>query len=104
MKPAQWIQPPRSIDLNDGIAFRSALRCCSYAALSRKRERAEQRARVRAYFAINTSIERACRPYTVFSPPKNFFAYGFGNSVTFPFSVGATSVLLPGRASRVRNL
>ena len=40
----------------------------------------------------------------VFSPPKNFFAYGFGNSVTFPFSVGATSVLLPGRASRVRNL
>ena len=39
----------------------------------------------------------------VFSPPKNFFAYGFGNSVTFPFSVGATSVLLPGRASGVRN-
>ena len=33
----------------------------------------------------------------VFSPPKIFFAYGFGNSVTFPFSVGATSVLLPGR-------
>jgi acetyl-CoA synthetase len=33
----------------------------------------------------------------VFSPPKIFFAYGFGNSLTFPFSVGATSVLLPGR-------
>ena len=32
-----------------------------------------------------------------FSVPKIFFAYGFGNSVTFPFSVGATSVLLPGR-------
>ncbi len=32
-----------------------------------------------------------------FSPPKIFFAYGFGNSVTFPFSVGATTVLLPGR-------
>jgi len=33
----------------------------------------------------------------VFSPPKIFFAYGFGNSLTFPFSVGATSVLHPGR-------
>ena len=32
-----------------------------------------------------------------FSVPKIFFAYGFGNSITFPFSVGATSVLLPGR-------
>jgi benzoate-CoA ligase family protein len=33
----------------------------------------------------------------VFSPPKIFFAYGFGNSLTFPFSVGATAVLLSGR-------
>jgi benzoate-CoA ligase family protein len=33
----------------------------------------------------------------VFSPPKIFFAYGFGNSLTFPFSVGATVVLHPGR-------
>ncbi len=33
----------------------------------------------------------------VFSPPKIFFAYGFGNSCTFPFSVGATTVLHPGR-------
>ena len=32
-----------------------------------------------------------------FSVPKIFFAYGFGNSLTFPFAVGATSVLLPGR-------
>jgi len=29
------------------------------------------------------------------SVPKIFFAYGLGNSLTFPFSVGATSVLLP---------
>jgi benzoate-CoA ligase family protein len=33
----------------------------------------------------------------VFSIPKMFFAYGFGNSVTFPFAVGATSVLLAGQ-------
>jgi benzoate-CoA ligase family protein len=32
-----------------------------------------------------------------FSVPKLFFAYGFGNSVTFPFSVGASSLLLPGQ-------
>lgn len=32
-----------------------------------------------------------------FSVPKIFFAYGLGNSITFPFSVGATSVLLPGQ-------
>ena len=32
-----------------------------------------------------------------FSVPKIFFAYGFGNSLTFPFSVGATTVLMSGR-------
>jgi benzoate-CoA ligase family protein len=33
----------------------------------------------------------------VFSIPKMYFAYGFGNSITFPFAVGATSVLLAGQ-------
>jgi benzoate-CoA ligase family protein len=32
-----------------------------------------------------------------FSVPKIFFAYGFGNSITFPFSIGATTLLLPGQ-------
>ena len=32
-----------------------------------------------------------------FSVPKMFFAYGFGNSITFPFSAGAASLLLPGQ-------
>ncbi len=32
-----------------------------------------------------------------FSVPKIFFAYGFGNSVTFPFAAGAATVLLEGR-------
>ena len=32
-----------------------------------------------------------------FSVPKMFFAYGLGNSLTFPFAVGAASVLLPGQ-------
>jgi benzoate-CoA ligase len=33
----------------------------------------------------------------VFSAAKLFFAYGLGNSLTFPMSVGATTVLLPAR-------
>ena len=33
----------------------------------------------------------------VFSVPKVFFAYGFGNSLTFPLAAGATAVLMPGR-------
>ena len=32
-----------------------------------------------------------------FSVPKIFFAYGFGNSVSFPMSVGAAAVLMRGR-------
>lgn len=32
-----------------------------------------------------------------FSVPKIFFAYGFGNAFTFPFSIGATTLLMPGR-------
>jgi benzoate-CoA ligase family protein len=32
-----------------------------------------------------------------FSAPKMFFAYGFGNSITFPFSAGAATLLLPGQ-------
>jgi len=34
---------------------------------------------------------------TVFSVAKMFFAYGLGNSMTFPMSVGATAVLLSAR-------
>ena len=34
---------------------------------------------------------------TVLSAAKLFFAYGLGNSMTFPMSVGATTVLLSGR-------
>lgn len=39
-----------------------------------------------------------------FSVPKIFFAYGFGNSITFPFSVGATTLLMAGRPAPERVL
>ena len=32
-----------------------------------------------------------------FSVPKIFFAYGFGNAITFPFAAGAATLLLPGQ-------
>lgn len=35
----------------------------------------------------------------VFSAAKFFFAYGMGNSMFFPMSVGATTAILPGRPS-----
>lgn len=41
---------------------------------------------------LDMSPEAIC-----FSVPKIFFAYGLGNSLTFPFSVGATSILVPGQ-------
>jgi acetyl-CoA synthetase len=37
-----------------------------------------------------------------FSVPKIFFAYGFGNSVTFPFHFGGAAVLLSGRPTPER--
>jgi benzoate-CoA ligase family protein len=37
-----------------------------------------------------------------FSVPKVFFAYGLGNSLTFPFAAGASSVLLSGRPDPAR--
>lgn len=38
----------------------------------------------------------------VFSPPKIFFAYGFGNAVTFPTMAGARVLLLDGRPEPAR--
>ncbi|MEM8822603.1 MAG: benzoate-CoA ligase family protein [Pseudomonadota bacterium] len=32
-----------------------------------------------------------------YSVPKAYFAYGFGNSLVFPFSCGATTLLVPGQ-------
>jgi benzoate-CoA ligase family protein len=37
-----------------------------------------------------------------FSVPKIFFAYGLGNTLTFPFHVGASAVLLGGRPDPAR--
>jgi 4-hydroxybenzoate-CoA ligase len=57
---------------------------------------------------VHTSMMETARLYgqdvlgigeddTVFSAAKLFFAYGLGNALSFPMSVGATTILLPGR-------
>lgn len=57
---------------------------------------------------IHTSMMHTARNYAqnaigmtehdvVYSAAKLFFAYGFGNAMTFTMSVGATATLLPGR-------
>jgi acetyl-CoA synthetase len=47
--------------------------------------------------AYARSVLRITENDICFSVPKIFFAYGFGNSITFPFTVGATALLLPGQ-------
>jgi 4-hydroxybenzoate-CoA ligase len=57
---------------------------------------------------VHSSIMATCKLYAqdvlgireddvVYSAAKLFFAYGLGNAMTFPMSVGATAVLLSGR-------
>lgn len=57
---------------------------------------------------IHSSLQATCDTYAsqvlgiqaddiVFSVAKLFFAYGLGNGMSFPMSVGATTVLFPGR-------
>lgn len=57
---------------------------------------------------VHASLRATCDTYgaqvlgiaetdTVFSAAKLFFAYGLGNALSFPLSVGATTVLFPGR-------
>ena len=47
-------------------------------------------------------ILRITRDDICFSIPKIFFAYGFGNAVSFPFSVGAASIVLSDRPTPAR--
>ena len=57
---------------------------------------------------IHSALKATCDTYgaqvlgiaeedTVYSAAKFFFAYGFGNAMSFPMSVGATTILFDGR-------
>lgn len=50
-----------------------------------------------SFFSFGKNVLKLQSDDICFSVPKIYFAYGFGNSVTFPFAVGATTLLLPGQ-------
>lgn len=61
---------------------------------------------VHSHDNIRQTVVRYGRPImgvteddTVLSAAKLFFAYGLGNALTFPLSVGARVILIPGRAT-----
>ena len=55
-------------------------------------------------YSYGAQVLQLVKDDVCFSVPKIFFAYGFGNSMTFPFSVGATTLLMPGRPMAERVL
>jgi 4-hydroxybenzoate-CoA ligase len=46
---------------------------------------------------MGQGVVQLCDSDVVFSAAKLFFAYGLGNAMSFPLSVGATAILLPAR-------
>ncbi len=51
----------------------------------------------KTYDTYGKNVLKIKKEDIVFSVAKLFFAYGLGNTMTFPLSVGATSILLPQR-------
>ena len=47
--------------------------------------------------AFAQNVLKLTRDDICFSVPKIFFAYGFGNAITFPFCAGSATLLLPGQ-------
>lgn len=47
--------------------------------------------------AYGTQMLRLNSDDICYSVPKAYFAYGFGNSLVFPFAIGATTLLVPGQ-------
>lgn len=62
-----------------------------------KHEDAAYTAQTYARHILDLSPDDIC-----FSIPKIYFAYGFGNSVTFPMQAGAAAVLISGRPTPAR--
>ena len=57
-----------------------------------------------SFFSFGKTVLKLNSDDICFSVPKIYFAYGFGNSITFPFAVGATTLLLPGQPTPDRVL
>jgi benzoate-CoA ligase family protein len=95
----QWL-PTFSPDLAEADTHRNAMAFWMYSSGSTGRPKGivhlqHDMAYSEAAFARNVLKLKA--DDICFSVPKMFFAYGFGNSITFPFSAGAATLLLPGQ-------
>jgi benzoate-CoA ligase family protein len=96
---SDWIEP-QSDDLPEAATHRDEMAFWMYSSGSTGRPKGVVHLHHDAPHTHAAYAERVLgirESDVVFSPPKIFFAYGFGNSLTFPFSVGASTVLLPGR-------
>jgi benzoate-CoA ligase family protein len=95
----QWLQG-FSTDLAEADTYRNEMAFWMYSSGSTGRPKGivhlqHDMAYTEAAFA--RSVLKLKEDDVCFSVPKIFFAYGFGNSITFPFSVGAATLLLPGQ-------
>jgi len=89
-----------SVDLAEADTFRNEMAFWMYSSGSTGRPKGivhlqHDMAYSDAAFARN--VLKLAPDDICFSVPKMFFAYGFGNSITFPFSAGAATLLLPGQ-------
>ena len=88
--PESWIAPTMS----DEVAFWLYSSGSTGAPKGAKHVHTSLMATARLY---GQGILGFCADDVVFSVAKLYFAYGLGNSMTFPMSVGASTVLLPDR-------
>jgi benzoate-CoA ligase len=73
-----------------------------YSSGSTGRPKAAVHSHANPYWTIELygkGVLRLCEDDVCFSAAKLFFAYGLGNALTFPMSVGATTLLMEGRAT-----
>jgi benzoate-CoA ligase family protein len=95
----EWLQPQRS-EMTAADTHRDEMALWMYSSGSTGRPKGVVHLQHDAAYTLESYGRRVLEMREddiVFSPPKIFFAYGFGNSLTFPFSMGATTVLHPGR-------
>ena len=95
---AQWLAPPDKLAAAD--THRDEMAFWMYSSGSTGRPKGIvhlQHDMLFTHLSYAKHLLKLTKNDVCFSVPKIFFAYGFGNSLTFPFAVGASSVLLPGQ-------
>src|SRR5579859_2005586 len=101
-----WREPPLASASEPGLEARTACRDDPAFLLYSSGSTGRPKGVVHSHANLLATAELFARPVlglgpddVVYSAAKLFFAYGLGNSLTFPSSVGATSVLQPERVT-----